>query len=137
MNTKKCRRIAGLVMLACLLVSGCALEQEEKKLRDVEYTVMGKEDLPEELLEQIEENKEEEFRLSYQDGEYLYIVRGYGTQPTTGYNITVEDLYLTEHALVFDTELTGPAEGQEKSEKETTPYIVVKTEAMDCQVTYK
>lgn len=121
----------------CLWLSACSFPTEEKKIRDVDYTVTSKEDLPEELWKQIQESREEEFRLSYNDGEYLYIVRGYGIQPSTGYNITVEDLYLTEHSLVFDTKITGPAEGEEKSEKQTMPYIVVKTEAMDCQITYK
>lgn len=135
----KARYRIGILLLAlsCLLLAGCSWKQEGKKLRDVEYTVTSKEDLPEELWQQIQENRQEDFCLSYQDGAYLYIVRGYGTQPSTGYHITVQDLYLTEKALVFDTELTGPAEGQEKSDKETMPFIVVKTEAMDCQVLYE
>ncbi len=135
MRTK--RILVPAVLCLSLLLSACSLPAEEKKIRDVEYTVTSKEDLPEELWKQIKESREEEFRLSYNDGEYLYIVRGYGKQPSTGYNITVEDLYLTEHTLVFDTKITGPAEGEEKSDKQTMPYIVVKTEAMDCRIDYR
>ena len=44
---------------------------------------------------------------------------------------------MTEHTLVFDTEITGPKEGQDVIEKATTPYVVVKMEAMDKQVVFK
>ena len=48
-----------------LLPSGCvAYKLDPAKIRDVEYTVTDKEDVPEEFLERIEEAKEEPFELS-------------------------------------------------------------------------
>jgi hypothetical protein len=119
------------------MVMGCGSQQEITKLRDVEYTVVPREDLPEELATQIAERQTEEFCLSYEDGAYLYLVRGYGTQPTAGYSISVEGLYLTDQGLIFVTEMTGPQEGQEMAQKETTPFVVVKTETIDAQVLYR
>lgn len=52
------------------------------------------------------------------------------------YNISVKDLYLTEHTIVFETQISGPTEGEDVSRRETTPYIVVKTEILDGQVVF-
>lgn len=37
----------------------------------------------------------------------LYLVVGYGRQPTGGYSIIVDELYTTENTIVFATTLTG------------------------------
>ena len=75
----------------------------------------------------IDQVKTEEFQLTYDDGQYLYLAKGYGTRESSGYNISVKDLYLTEHTIVFETRISGPTEGEDVSRRETTPYIVVKT----------
>ena len=125
--------ILGCVFLL-LCMTGCALHTKEKKLRDVEYTVVGAEDVPQELQEEINKIKDEEFQLTYDDGAYLYMAKGYGTRESSGYNISVQQVYLTEHTIVFETQITGPAEGTDAANKETTPYIVIKTERLDGQV---
>lgn len=66
-------------------------------------------DIPEELQNDIEEKKAADFKMTYKDSEFLYIVRGYGEQETGGYSICIRDLYLTSNAIIFDTELIGPA----------------------------
>lgn len=128
--------ILGCVLLL-LCMTGCALQTKEKKLRDVEYTVVGAEDVPQELQEEINKIKDEEFQLTYDDGAYLYMAKGYGTRESSGYNISVQQVYLTEHTIVFETQITGPAEGTDAANKETTPYIVIKTERLDGQVIFE
>ena len=128
--------ILGCVLLL-LCMTGCALQTKEKKLRDVEYTVVGAEDVPQELQEEINKIKDEEFQLTYDDGAYLYMAKGYGTRESSGYNISVQQVYLTEHTIVFETQITGPAEGTDAANKETTPYIVIKTERRDGQVIFE
>ena len=93
--------------------------------------------MPQELADEIKNLKDKEFQLSYEDGEYLYVAKGYGKRNSSGFNISVKEMYVTEHTLVFDTEITGPKEGQDVIEKATTPYVVVKMEAMDKQVVFK
>ena len=119
-----------------LALCGCGTEADMKKIRDVEYTVVAEPEIPEELKKAIEERKAEEFQFIYQSGGELYIAKGYGTQQTSGYSISAKELYLTEECLVFDTELTGPGEGQKVQETNTYPYIVVKTEYMDKNVIF-
>lgn len=90
-----------------------------------------------ELAEAIEERKAEEFQFIYHSGEDLYIAKGYGRQETSGYSIQAKELYLTKDCLVFDTELTGPGEGQKVQETATYPYVVVKTEYMEKNVIFQ
>ncbi len=134
----KKRRICSVALLLLVVfLQGCSVVEEEEKLRALEYTVVSPDDIPEDLANEIQNVKDKEFQLSYDDGEYLYIAKGYGARNTSGYNVTVKEVYLTEHTLVFDTEITGPREGEDVADKKTMPFIVVKTETMDRQIIYK
>lgn len=116
------------IAIVLALISGCASsKQDRKKLKDIDYTIIEDRDLPEKLSEAIEQKKEAEFKLSFTTDTDLYLVHGYGEQETGGYSIVVRDLYLTENALYFDTELLGPENGSDPQKKPSYPYIVVKT----------
>ena len=65
-----------------------------KKLKDLEFTVVADADLPGELKEIIDEKKELPFKLHYSNKDHLYIVVGYGKQNSGGYSIAVEELFL-------------------------------------------
>ena len=116
------KRIFALALLACLL-TGCSIEAgPQQGGTEPKYTIVAQEDLPPELLEQIETGKTQEMKFSYADADAFYIVRGYGEQPA-GSSIQILKLVSTDDGIVFDTQLVG------SSEKQTTsayPYIVVK-----------
>ncbi len=127
------------IMLACVLsVTGCTLLSEEKiKLRDLEFTVLGEEKIPQQLKTIIEEKKKEPFQITYTDNANLYICIGYGEQETGGYSIAVNELYLTDTNICVSTSLLGP-EASEKSNKISSyPYIVIKTEFLEQTVTFE
>jgi len=127
-----------LVFLAIWLLTGCNVEiQDEKKIQDLEFTVLASEKIPEELRNVLEEKKAAPFKVTYEDEGYLYICIGYGEQETSGYSIVVEDLYLTSNAIYVDTELLGPGSGEETAATTTCPYIVLKLEAMDKSVVFQ
>lgn len=105
-------------------------------MTDIEYTVTSEDRLPEELKALIDGKNEQPFKMTYQDGDYLYICQGYGTQPTGGYSIQVDDVYRTSNAIYFSSSLIGPAESELKTEKETRPYIVIKIEYQDMTVVF-
>lgn len=66
-------------VLCVLLLTGCGLFQEEKiKLRDLDFTVLSDEKIPEELKTVIAEKGTEPFHLTYSDDQNLYISIGYG-----------------------------------------------------------
>lgn len=128
-----------IVVVAILIfVSGCSLEEtNNEKLRDLEFTVVENEDLPEELLNIIEEKKTNEFKVTYTDKENLYICIGYGEQSTGGYSIAVNECYLSANAIYIDTNLLGPSKDEEISDALSYPYIVIKTEFIDKSVVFE
>lgn len=124
--------------IAVLLLSGCTMLSEERvKLKDLEFTVLSEEKIPEELKTIIEEKKAEPFKLTYSDNEYLYICIGYGQQSTGGYSIAVNELYLTDSGVYVNTSLLGPAASEQSTQVLSYPYIVIKTEYLDETVTFE
>ncbi|SFR62118.1 protease complex subunit PrcB family protein [Anaeromicropila populeti] len=126
--------LAGLFIV---LLSACKTENTAiEKLRDLEFTVVEDVDLSDELKSMIEEKKAQPFKMSYANGEYLYIVVGYGEQKTGGFSIQVNELYETENAVYIDTTLLGPSKEDMVSNALTYPYVVVKTEFVDKNVVF-
>ena len=124
-------------LLLCLLC-GCKvtnLKSEEKQ--PLEYTVVKEEDIPPAIGSLIESKKQEEFQITYQDGAYLYLLRGYGRQKTGGYSIKVEELMLSAESILFKTSLIGPSKEEEPSLEPSYPYIVVKLEYREAPVQFE
>lgn len=135
MGIKKC---VLFLLLACMFLSGCAVEKaDDKKQKDIEFTVTDQEDIPEGLKTQIEENKENPFKLTYGDKGYLYLAEGYGEQATSGYSIEVAEVYETKNAIYMKTNLIGPAKDEEILKKATYPYVVIKIEYNEKHVVFK
>lgn len=133
------------ILLGCLaagfllifMLTGCVSRpQKTEKLRDLEFTVMSKEDVPEEFQEQILQHQDLPFRLTYTDQGRLYIAEGYGAQLKTGYSVEVEGLYETSNAIYFHTNLLGPEKGEETKEVTTFPYVIVMLDAIDKTVVF-
>ena len=114
------RRKVRCVLVVLTLVMGLGLAgcKEEEKIRDLDFTVVSSECIPKELLSEIDSKKQEEFRLTFRDKDYLYLCMGYGEKETGGYSIRVEELYLTDSSIVFDTTLLGPKHTKENKMKE-------------------
>ena len=127
------------ILTGCiLLLAGCAILSEEKvKLRDLEFTVLSEEKIPEELMAILEEKKSKTFQITYSDNEFLYICIGYGEQETGGYSIAVNELYLTETNICVDTSLLGPEASDKGNKTPSYPYIVLKTEFLDKTVIFE
>ena len=114
-------------------LTACSVEKEDlQKVRDLEFTVVGETDLPEELKNVIGEKKMAPFKLTYTDDQNLYIVVGYGEQETGGCSISVKEL-----SIVADTELLGPESAEQAGTEKSYPYIVVKTEHLEEPVIFQ
>ena len=115
-----------------LFLSGCTMMNEEKiKLRDLDFTVLSQEMIPEQLLPILEEKKSAPFQITYTDNANLYICVGYGEQETGGYSIAVDELYLTDDEIIIDTSLLGPEPSEKDTPQPSYPIIVVKTEYLE------
>ena len=127
-----------LLMLTICVLAGCGVQtRDEERLKDLEFTVLDPEKIPEELRNVLEEKKAEPFKVTYEDEGYTYICVGYGEQKSSGYCIIVEDLYLTSNAVYVETELLGPGNGEETAAATTCPYIVLKLENMGKSVVFQ
>lgn len=140
---KSNRILLGAVMLLVMgILAGCSMLSEEKiKLRDLDFTILSEEKIPEELKAIIEEKKAEAptepFKLTYSDNENLYIGIGYGEQATGGYSIVVNELYLTDNAICVNTSLLGPEPSEKSNRTPSYPVIIIKTEKLDQTVVFE
>ena len=134
-------KISICMMLTVLLCACTGNDMMEKKVRDLDFTVVSAEDISEELKSHIDERKEETFTLIYRDGENMYLIVGYGSQEGGGNSIRVNDLYLGEQSVCVSTSLEGPGSGK-NTESEigagtvSYPYIVIKLETLDAPVIF-
>lgn len=138
MNIKKTLQL--LMICMAVLFTGCQQKTDPmEKIKDLEFTVLAEDNIPEELKAVIEEKKANAFKVTYQDNGFLYICIGYGEQVSGGYSITVNSLYLTENAIYADTTLLGPDPAQGAEIRKTSPsypYVVIKTEFVDKPVVF-
>lgn len=129
----KKRMIAGgILLLACC---GCGGQKQNDKVSDLSFHVVEQKEIPDELMDIIEEKKEGAFNLSYEDGDMLYVVVGYGKMQTGGYSIEVPQFYLASDSIVIDTNLIGPK--TEAVRQASYPYIVVSTEWREEPIVYQ
>ena len=65
------------VCLLCFSVIACGVKQDPmEKVKDLEFSVIAEDKLPEELLGMIEEKKTSPFKMTFQDQGFLYICVG-------------------------------------------------------------
>ena len=134
-------KISICMMLTVLLCACTGNDMMEKKVRDLDFTVVSAEDISEELKSHIDERKEETFTLIYRDGENMYLIVGYGSQEGGVYGIIFNYLYLGEQSVCVSTSLEGPGSGK-NTESEigagtvSYPYIVIKLETLDAPVIF-
>ncbi len=121
-------------MVNCMACNVVTTKRE--KIRDMDYTVMKQEEIPEEVIQLIEEHKMNHMKLSFSDKGYTYVIVGYGEQATSGYSVAVEEFYETENTVDIDTNLIGPNKKEDVIQAKTYPYIVLKTESVDKPIVY-
>ena len=66
--TMKWWKMVFFLILPCVLV-GCGKTRDTAKIRDLEFTVIDQERIPEELKAIIEEKKVQPFKMTYSDGD--------------------------------------------------------------------
>ena len=122
-----------LGMLAFLLV-GCQGASKEGKREPVAFTVEEERSIPTPLLQAIRENQKREIRMTFADGDDLYLIRGYGEQKSGGYSIAVDACTEDDEKLYLTTRLIGPKDAEKVPEDASYPYIVVRVAATEKEV---
>ena len=134
------KKIISIILSLLVLFSLCACSAKElatEKIRDIDFTVVNEEDIPEELKTMIKEKETTPLKLTYADQGVLYIAEGHGEQPTSGYSIEVKECFETKNAIYLHTNLIGPTKEERIVEKATYPYIVIKMEFIDKNVVFQ
>ena len=125
----------GLTVLLLPVLFGCGKKEDDRSGRsEVDFEVVPKEELPAPLAEAVEENKKDEIRMTYMDGEDLYLIRGYGEQATGGYSISVLECSEDEEKVYLDTRLLGPENPDEISRDPSYPYLALRIDMRDKEV---
>ena len=123
------------ILVSC---NGCSVEKTDfSKIKDLEFSIVEESQVPEELIKRIEEKKKKAFKMTFDSDKIKYIVVGYGAQESSGYSISVDELYLTQNAVYINTSLIGPAKGEMVARVETYPYIIIKTEYLDKSIVFE
>lgn len=134
------KRFLSTILSICILTVLCGCSAKElatEKIRDIDFTVVKEEDIPEELMAKIKEKETTPLKLTFADQGALYIAEGYGEQPTSGYSIEVKECFETKNAVYLHTNLIGPSKEEQIVEKATYPYIVIKMELIDKNVVFQ
>lgn len=130
--------VLAVLVLGSVGFTGCHGEEEDGgKIRDLDFTVVGENEIPTALSDLIGKKREKPFKLTYADGQDMYIVIGEGPQTGGGYSVAVRDLYLTENSIVIRTELLGPEKGEAAGTDASYPVLIVKTEFMEEPVVFQ
>lgn len=125
-DLKKTAGIAALLCWMILFMTGCRLIRiEEGERTPLEYSIVKQEEIPLEAAEIMEQKKKQEFQMTYQVEDTLYLMKGYGQQMTGGYSIFVEEVSESENGVFCKTRLIGPSEGEQGGEP-SYPCIVLK-----------
>lgn len=116
--------------------AGCGKTGNKNPFND--FTVVSINDVPEDLKSTIKQKSKNPFELTYSaDKSDMYIVKGYGRQEATEYNIMVEDLYYSNDGLVVDTSLSVPEINDYVPATPTYAYIIIKTRYTEDNVIFK
>ena len=130
--------ILAVFAAGCIGFTGCqGGSGDTEKIRDLEFTVTGEGEVPQALAELIGKKREKPFKLTYADGQEMYIVIGEGPQKGGGYSVAVKALYETDNSIVIRTELQGPEAGEAQGTEESFPVLIVRPEFRDKPVVFQ
>ena len=126
------RALTIVIIAMCLFTAACGrTDTKSSNVSDVDYTVVDRAAIPEELAATIDARKESDFEIS------ACIDKGYGKQPTGGYSIRVDRLQTDGTDMTMASTLIGPSAGEAVNKLATYPYIVLKTEATDNNILFE
>lgn len=125
-----------VVILAGLLVCIKFEAVDKKRVRVLEYEVVLEENIPGEIMGELQGFSKSVCRCSYICSDSLYIVVYYGEQATDGYTVEINDLYESSNAIFVETTLKGPVSYKDVKEIETYPYVVLKVKLSEKKVVF-
>jgi len=128
-----------LFFLMIFLTVSCKKMREKEVPKAIKFEICEETELPNELKWMIDERKEKEFQLIYENSSYCYMAAGYGKQKREGYAVEIKDFYETEEKIVLDTILKSRNKQEKRNyeKKDVCPYIVIRCSRIEKPVVFK
>lgn len=135
MKYRKCLYL--VLMMAAMLLAGCHFFSASDDGEDLAYDICDETMLPEELAAVINTKKEEEFKFTYSNNTYTYIVVCAGTYDRADVSVDVDELYKDDNAIYVKTVLRQNSDAEQDMETVVFPYVVIRILKSDLQVIFK
>lgn len=137
-------RIVFLAIVLCIftfLFSSCGhkdIETEHHTMsKKLNYNIVPDDEAPDILLDTMETQKQQGFKLTYRDQGDLWIAVGYGEKTTVGYNISIEEIYDNGSKVHVQTAIIGPEKSSYPEAKPSWPHIIIKIENCSSEVYFE
>lgn len=124
------------IIILCLFLNACTALNidgfrfgklgKRQQGQAVKYEICTEKNIPERLQKILEERKKKPGTFAYKNSRYTYLVVCYGEKPYSGYSVRVEQCWKDKEQLYLETQLIGPAAGEEVVETLTYPFLVVR-----------
>ena len=124
------------IILLCLFLNACTALNidgfhfgklgKRQQGQTVKYEICTEKNMPERLQKILEERKKKPGTFAYKNSRYTYLVVCYGEKSYSGYSVRVEQCWKDKEQLYLETQLIGPAAGEEVVETLTYPFLVVR-----------
>lgn len=105
-------------------------------VNSLDYSIVDDIDYPDAIKKIIEENKSQPVFSTYMTNDFLYIIIGYGPQPTDGYSVAINRLFESANAIIVDSTLIGPSKDMNISSSVSYPVTVLKLSRLDKDVIF-
>ncbi|MBO5489371.1 MAG: protease complex subunit PrcB family protein [Eubacterium sp.] len=129
--------LVGLLVIAVCLAGCQKISKTGEESKQLDYTVVPTEDIPELLKKEIDKKKMNKFEITYEEGEFMYLAAGYGQRESFGFDIKVNQLYEQGDYVCLNLTLKGPEEGQVVKKSPSYPFIVIKTKSTAKKVEFQ
>lgn len=131
--------IAAMLMV---LFTGCSSSEGtsaeyDPNMPDLEYEIAQSKDLPQKVNEKIFNKQKEQFGFTYRDEDVMYIVFGFGEQPTGGYSIQVAALKDETDKIILEANLLPPGKEEVISPSPSYPVMILKIQDNDKDVSFR
>lgn len=129
LNSKRKKAAAVLCIILAAAIAGVVVMCVMNSSKKIEFTVLEDKNIPKEIETQVlPEYRNLERALACIVDDKVYVVVTRGEKTTSGYEVDIDKMIMTDDKLEVYAAYTDPEEGKAVSQVLTYPYAVAETE---------